>query len=150
MGTPKDGHQSLDPRGHGTRDTRPDPIDERAIDKLQQELAQKGVKHCLASYVDIHGIPKAKSVPINHFARMMRGSELFTGAALDGLGQGPGDDELALYPDPDAVTVLPWRPEIAWAPGCLRYHEQPWPMCSRTILRRQIERLATHGPRLLV
>jgi len=49
-------------------------------------------------------------VPIDHFERMMRGSELFTGAALDGLGQGPGDDELALYPDPDAVTVLPCGP----------------------------------------
>ena len=36
---------------------------------------------------------------------MMRGSELFTGAASDGLGQTPSDDELAVHPDPAAVTV---------------------------------------------
>ncbi len=59
---------------------------------LRRSLEERGVKFCLASYVDVHGIPKAKVVPIDHFERMMRGSELFTGAALDGLGQGPGDD----------------------------------------------------------
>ena len=47
---------------------------------------------------------------------MMRGSELFTGAALDGLGQGPHDDELAVHPDPNGIVQLPWRPEVAWAP----------------------------------
>jgi glutamine synthetase len=115
------------------------------VEELGRALAEKGVKHCLAAYVDVHGIPKAKSVPISHFARMMRGSELFTGAAVDGLGQGPNDDELAVHPDAGAITVLPWRPEVAWAPGGLRFHDEPWPMCSRNILQRQIDRLAGHG-----
>src|SRR5262249_20066326 len=79
------------------------------LSALRRSLEERGVKFCLASYVDVHGIPKAKAVPIDHFERMMRGSELFTGAAIDGLGQGPGDDELAVYPDSAAVTVLPWR-----------------------------------------
>jgi glutamine synthetase len=118
---------------------------DRDIAELGRKLAENGVKHCLAAYVDLHGIPKAKSVPISHFARMMRGSELFTGAALDGLGQGPNDDELAIHPEPNAVTVLPWRREVAWAPGGLRFHDQPWPMCSRNVLQRQIDRLAEHG-----
>ena len=112
---------------------------------LGRALAQKGVKHCLAAYVDMHGIPKAKSVPIGHFSRMMRGSELFTGAALDGLGQTPSDDELAVHPDPQAVSVLPWRREVAWAPGGLRFHDAPWPMCSRNVLQRQIDRLTARG-----
>ena len=118
---------------------------DRAIAALGRELAEKGVKHCLAAYVDLHGIPKAKSVPISHFARMMRGSELFTGAALDGLGQGPNDDELAVHPEVSAISVLPWRREVAWAPGGLRFHDEPWPMCSRNVLQRQIDRLAAHG-----
>ncbi len=118
------------------------------LDEIRQRLKGQGVRYCLAAYVDMHGISKAKSVPIDHFARMMRGSELFTGAALDGLGQGPQDDELAIHPDPAAVTQLPWRPEIAWAPGNLRYHGEPWPMCSRNVLQRQIDRLAQHGLKL--
>ena len=108
-------------------------------------LAEKGVRYCLPFYVDVHGIPKTKTVPIDHFDRMMRGSELFTGAAIDGLGQGPQDDELAVHPDPDAVVQLPWRPEVAVIPGQLVYHNEPWPMCSRTILAKQIERAASHG-----
>lgn len=115
--------------------------------ELKQSLVDKGVSYCLASYVDIHGIPKAKVVPVSHFDRMMRGSELFTGAALDGLGQGPHDDELALHPDPDAITVLPWRPNVAWAPGNLKYHDEPWHMCSRTVLGNQVARAAKLGLR---
>ena len=113
--------------------------------QIKQSLIAKGVKYCFPSYVDVHGIPKGKTVPIGHFERMMRGSELFTGAALDGLGQGPNDDELAIHPDPNAIQQLPWRPDIAWAPGNLMYHDEPWPMCSRNVLARQVERAKKMG-----
>jgi glutamine synthetase len=76
---------------------------------------------------------------------MMRGSELFTGAALDGLGQGPNDDELAVHPEPNAVSILPWRTDVAWAPGNLYYHGQSWEMCSRTALAEQVKRAAAMG-----
>jgi glutamine synthetase len=115
---------------------------------IKESLEKRGVKYCFSSYVDIHGVPKGKTVPIEHFERMMRGSELFTGAAVDGLGQGPNDDELAACPDPAAIIQLPWEPEVAWCPGNLRYHEEPWPMCSRTVLCQQVERAARHGLRL--
>jgi glutamine synthetase len=113
--------------------------------ETMQSLIDKGVEYCMPLYVDAHGIAKTKTVPVGHFDRMMRGSELFTGAALDGLGQGPHDDELAVIPDPDAVTQLPWRPNVAVIPGQLTYHEQPYPMCSRTVLARQVERAAKMG-----
>ena len=115
------------------------------LGSIKEGLKKDGVKYCFSAYVDVHGVPKGKAVPIEHFERMMRGSELFTGAALDGLGQGPHDDELAVYPDPAAVTQLPWEPEVAWCPGNLKYHEEPWPMCSRTILAQQVERAAKLG-----
>lgn len=140
------GRRTTMARSNGKRKAdRPKRTGERDIAALGRELMEKGVKHCIASYVDLHGIPKAKAVPISHFARMMRGSELFTGAALDGLGQSPTDDELAIHPDVGAVTVLPWRRDVAWAPGNLRFHDEPWPMCSRNVLQRQIDRLAAHG-----
>jgi glutamine synthetase len=115
--------------------------------ETMESLIAKGVEYCMPYYVDVHGIPKTKTVPVSHFDRMMRGSELFTGAALDGLGQGPHDDELAVIPDPDAVIQLPWRPNVAIIPGQLSYHDQPWPMCSRTILAKQVERAAKLGLR---
>ena len=55
-----------------------EPTEDLARVKREQErLKEAGVAYCLAAYVDVHGIPKAKIVPIDHFERMMRGSELF-------------------------------------------------------------------------
>jgi glutamine synthetase len=115
---------------------------------LKAELEAKGVEYCLPAYVDIHGIPKCKAVPIAHFERALRGSELFTGAALEGLGQDVHEDELAVHPDPAAITQLPWRPTVAWMPGNLKFQDRPWPMCARTVLQRQLDRAAELGLRL--
>ncbi len=121
------------------------PYDTEILTRKQEELRNAGVEYCLSSFVDIHGVTKAKSVPIDHFVTMMNGSELYTGAAIDGLGQEPSDDELALWPDLDAITVMPWEPTVAWAPGSLKLHEDPWPMDTRNVLKRQIDRLAERG-----
>ena len=59
-----------------------------SAESLKQTLRDKGVKYALAGYVDIHGIIKGKFVPVDHLDRMLKGSELFTGAALDGVPQG--------------------------------------------------------------
>lgn len=119
--------------------------DPTALEAKRDELRAAGVDYCLSAYVDVHGVPKAKAVPIGHFSKMMKGSELFTGAAIDGLGQGPSDDELSLWPDLDAITVLPWQRSVAWAPGLLHLHDQPYPMDSRGVLKRQVDRAAEHG-----
>jgi glutamine synthetase len=111
----------------------------------RDELRDAGIRYVLAAYTDVYGVGKAKCVPIDHFTSMMRGSELFTGAALDGLGQEPSDDELSVRPDLDRVLELPWRPGIAWAPGYLHYHNEPWPMCSRVVLQRAVDRAAALG-----
>lgn len=111
----------------------------------RDELRKQGIRYCLAAYTDVHGVGKAKSVPIDHFTTMMRGSELFTGAALDGLGQEPSDDELSVRPDIERIVELPWRPGVAWTPGFLHYHGDPWPMCSRVVLQRAVDRAAALG-----
>jgi glutamine synthetase len=66
---------------------------------LQAELEAQGVRYALASFVDLHGVCKAKAVPIDHLHAMASGSELFTGAALDGVPQDVSDDEVAAIPD---------------------------------------------------
>ena len=90
---------------------------DQEIDSLQGDLKAKGVKYCIGAYVDIHGVPKGKFVPIDHFKHFAHGSELYTGYALDGLGQSPNDDEIASVPDLDSITILPWNTEVAWMPA---------------------------------
>ena len=86
---------------HGT-------ISDEKIRQTQDMLRAKGVKYCIGAYVDIHGVQKAKVVPLEHLPHMAHGSELYTGYALDGLGQAPNDDEIASVPDLDRIIQLPW------------------------------------------
>lgn len=114
-------------------------------DEIQERLAQQGVRYGLASYVDIHGRCKAKCVPVGHFDRMFKGSELFTGAALDGVPQEVNDDEVAAVPDLANVMVMPWKPDMAWFPSDLWLHGQPFEACSRNILKRAVKQAADMG-----
>ena len=117
------------------------------IAELKTRLAQQGVKYALASFVDIHGVSKTKVVPLGHLDQMMRGSELFTGASLDGVPQAVSDEEVAAHPDPDSCTVLPWNSEIAWFASDLWNEGRPFEACSRGILKRQLEQCAAMGYR---
>ncbi|MBI5615962.1 MAG: type III glutamate--ammonia ligase [Gammaproteobacteria bacterium] len=106
------------------------------IRQIQADLKAKGVKYCLGAYVDIHGLPKGKFVPIDHLPHMAEGSELYTGYALDGLGQAPNDDEIASVPDLDHIVQLPWRPEVAWMPADNTFKGEPYALNTRVALKR--------------
>ncbi len=115
------------------------------IARIQKELKAKGVKYCLGAYVDIHGIPKGKFVPIDHLRHMARGSELYTGYALDGLGQAPSDDEIASVPDLDHIIQLPWRPEVAWMPADNTFKGEPYALNTRVALKNVLAQAAAMG-----
>jgi glutamine synthetase len=106
---------------------------------LKQSLADKGVKYLMASFADMHGVSKAKMVPLSHINQMLHGSELYTGAALDGVPQDVSDEEVAAHPDPDSATVLPWQPDVAWLASDLWCEGKPFDACSRNILKRQLK-----------
>ena len=122
-----------------------DEIQKIAI--LKAELEQKGVKYALAGYVDMHGVSKSKFVPIAHLDRMMQGSELCTGAALDGVPQDVSDEEVSPRPDPDSVMIMPWRPEVAWFASDLYCEGKPFEPCSRTIFKKVLAQATDLGYR---
>ena len=88
------------------------------LDNLEVQLKAKGVKYVLPSFIDMHGIPKAKMVPLDHLHGCCRGSELFTGAAVDGVPQAVSDDEVCAVADPATMAVpLPYRRNLAHVPS---------------------------------
>lgn len=115
---------------------------------LRERLSEAGVEYALASYVDIHGMTKGKFVPLSHLEHMLEGSELFTGAALDGVPQDVSDDEVAAVPDPTSATPCPWNPRVAWFASNLHLNGEPFQACSRNTLRRQIDAAASMGYQL--
>jgi glutamine synthetase len=104
--------------------------------QVADQLAESGVKYAAISFVDMHGKPKAKMVPLNHLVQAAKGSEMFTGAALDGVPQDVNDDEVAPHPDLDAAIIAPFNREVAWFPGDLWIGDTPFEACSRQILKR--------------
>ncbi len=115
------------------------------VQGLRDSLRQQGVKYCVGAYVDIHGVPKGKFVPIDHFVDFAAGSELYTGYALDGLGQRPNDDEIASLPDLERGVVLPWNSEVAWFPADNTFKGEPYPISTRVALKRQLAKAAEMG-----
>ena len=112
---------------------------------MAADLTAKGVKYCIGAYPDIHGIPKGKVVPIAHFEDFAAGSELYTGYALDGLGQSPNDDEINSVPDLKRGFQLPWNPEIAWFPADNTFHGEPYEISTRVALKNQLTAAASMG-----
>ena len=116
-----------------------------SVGRIQQQLKDKGVKYCVGAYVDIHGVPKGKFVPIDHLGHMVEGSELYTGYALDGLGQAPNDDEIASVPDLNHIIQLPWQPEVAWMPADNTFKGQPYEINTRVALKKVLAQAAEMG-----
>src|SRR5271168_4389291 len=115
------------------------------LKKIKNGLAKQGVKYCVGAYVDIHGVPKGKFVPIEHFEHFAAGSELYTGYALDGLGQEPNDDEISSVPDIANIIQLPWRKEVAWMPADNHFHDEPYLLNTRVLLKKVLAEAARMG-----
>jgi len=116
-----------------------------SIQSVKTDLMKQGVKYALASFSDMHGISKSKIVPMSHFEQMVGGSELFTGAALDGVPQEINDEEVSARPDLNTATVLPWNKEVAWFASDLYMSAGPFEACSRNILKRVMKQAADMG-----
>ncbi len=119
--------------------------DPATLSEMRKALTREGVKYCLGAYVDIHGCPKGKVVPVAHFEDFARGSELYTGYALDGLGQSPNDDEIASLPDLDHGVRLPWQPEVMWYPADCTFHGEPYPISTRVAFKQVLAKAAEMG-----
>ena len=120
--------------------------DPARVKATKERLVQAGVRACLATFVDVYGIPKAKKTPIDAFEHMCDGSELYTVGANEGLGlAGPQEDECATVPDLASTIVLPWDKTHAWFASDLYYHGEPYAGDPRGILKRVLKRAEQMG-----
>lgn len=121
------------------------PYSDEDLTRIKEELKGRGVKYCSGVYVDIHGVPKGKVVPIDHFEHFAKGSELYTGYALDGLGQGPSDDEISSMPDLGFMVQLPWQPEMVWMPADNAFKGAPYETNTRVSLQKVLKEAESMG-----
>ncbi|MGA8149946.1 MAG: type III glutamate--ammonia ligase [Terriglobales bacterium] len=115
------------------------------ISKIKSQLAEKGVGYVFCSFVELTGAPKAKLVPVSHIEEFAEDGAGFAGFACGDVGQGPHDPDICSVPDFSSLTVLPWRKDIVWVTGNLHVNGEPWPLCPRTVLMRQLEQARKKG-----
>ena len=120
-------------------------VDSKILAELEEKIESSAIKYLIPSYVDLHGIPKAKMVPSAFLKKMLSGSELFTGAALDGVPQNMADHEVASVPDPSSFIKVPWREDCGWFASDLWYKDAPFEPCCRGILKRVLDKASNLG-----
>src|SRR5579863_482087 len=117
-------------------------------DELIAATERDGVEFLFAMFVDMHGKPCAKLVPVSAIEGLVAGGAGFAGFAAGPMGQTPSSPDLMAMPDLGSYMPAPWRPGLGIV-QCDPYVEgEPWPYAPRVILRRQIERLAAAGATL--
>jgi len=125
--------------------TTPPTDDELAT--LQATLRQQGVHTLLAQFVDMHGTPKGKWVPLHQLATLVRDGAGFAGPSIWGTAlprTGPRSEYYARA-DLRTLSVLPWMPGVARAACDGFVAGEPFANCPRQVLRRATERLAQRG-----
>jgi glutamine synthetase len=115
------------------------------LKEIKTLVQEKHIGFFLCSFVEMAGTPKAKLVPSTHIDDMVAGSAGFAGFAAGEMGQGPHSPDMICYPDLSSLSILPWRPNVAWVAGDIRVGDQEWPYCPRTILKKQLAAAKNKG-----
>jgi glutamine synthetase len=130
-----------------TNEATAQPISDEAIASLESRLRGEGVHTLLAQFVDVHGTPKGKWVPLHQLRNLVRDGAGFAGPSIWGTAlprTGPRSEYYARG-DLGGIKVLPWMPGIAHVPCDGFVAGEAFDHCPRQVLRRATARLAERG-----
>ena len=119
-------------------------------EELVAATERDGVEFLFAMFVDMHGKPCAKMVPVSAIDGLMADGAGFAGFAAGPMGQSPSSPDLLAMPDLSSYMPAPWRPGLGIVQCDPYVLGEPWPFAPRVILRRQLDRLAASGLTLKV
>jgi glutamine synthetase len=115
------------------------------ITKLKERATKDGVEFYFAMFVDMHGKPCAKMIPVSATDVMVGGGAGFAGFAAGPMGQTPADADLIAIPDLSTYTVLPWKRSVAVVMCDIYVEGEPWPYCPRLILKDAVANAKERG-----
>lgn len=111
-------------------------------------VEENDVKFIRLAFVDLFGTMKNIAIMPTELRRAFDGGISFDASAVKGFCD-ISNSELFLKPDPNTLTVLPWRPQTGRVArmicDCLTPDGKPYEGYSRTILRRQVEKARQLG-----
>ncbi len=113
-----------------------------AYDDVKARVENDGVEFIYAMFVEMHGKPCAKLVPVEALEGLMSDGAGFAGFASGPMGQNPSDPDILAIPDPASYTQLPWQPNVAAMQCDPTVEGELWPFAPRVILKRALAELA--------
>ena len=111
-------------------------------DELKARIHDDGVEFIYAMFVEMHGKPCAKLVPVSAIDDLLEVGAGFAGFAAGPMSQTPADPDILALPDPASYTVLPWQPNVAAMQCDATVEGQEWPYAPRVILKQAVARAA--------
>lgn len=114
---------------------------------LREQLEAAGVKYLLSSWIDLHGIPKTKPVPISDFEALCLGKgPQFAVHSISYVPElTPADSDQVMVPDLDAVYICPWDTTTAILFADLYWEGMPYNVCPRMALKRAVQEARDAG-----
>ena len=111
------------------------------IPKVRKFLEEAGVEYVMSSWIDLHGIPKTKPVPMSDFEALCLGKgPQFAVHSVSFVPElSPADSDQVMVPDLEAVYVCPWDPTMAIIFADLFWENEPYNLCPRQALKRAIQ-----------
>src|SRR6266567_499110 len=116
-----------------------------AESQLRERAESDGVRFFFAMFVDMHGKPCAKMIPVEATDVLTGGGAGFAGFAAGPMGQSPADPDMIAVPDPASYTLTPWQPGLAVLQCDIHVDGQPWPYTPRLILKRMLDKVRDRG-----
>ena len=116
-----------------------------AAEKARLEKA--GVNYVMAAWIDLHGIPKTKPVPMSDFEPLCLGKgPQFAVHSVSYVPElTPADSDQVVVPDLDAIYICPWDSSMAIIFSDLYWQDAPYNLCPRMALKRAIRDAAKEG-----
>lgn len=117
------------------------------IPALRKRLEAAGVKYVLSCWIDLHGIPKTKPVPMSDLELLCLGKgPQFAVHSVSYVPElSPADPDQIMLPDLDAVYICPWDNTMAIIFADLFWEGAPYNVCPRQALKRMIQEAEEAG-----
>lgn len=117
------------------------------IPKVRKQLEEAGVKYVMSTWIDLHGIPKTKPVPMSDFEPLCLGKgPQFAVHSISFVPElSPADSDQVMVPDLDSVYICPWDTETAIIFADLYWEGAPYNVCSRQALKRAMHEAQQDG-----
>lgn len=126
------------------------PSPER-VAEAHARLEEAGVRYILSCWIDLLGLPKTKPVPLSEFPALCagRGPQFAVHSVSMVPELGAADPDQIPIPDLDSLIVCPWDRQYAWVFADLYFCDEPYKVCPRGALKRQIGLARDAGYRVM-